>query len=352
MTNSRKKKILIFSNMYPSPEKISAGIFVKNEYEYLKENDNGNEYFILALQRSFTGKIQSIKKYLLFYKKSLGAIFSLKPDVIHLHYFFPLAPIAWFFKRIKHTKVVVTVHGSDLYAKMNNPIVRNFYAGILKKFDYIICVGEQLKQDFEERLKIPVSEVLSAGVDNRMFYPLNMAKEFDFIYVGSLIERKGFDVILNLLEAGDGAYKWCIVGSGKHKFENSLNELVLKFPGRITYLKSVDQPGLNKLYNQARWFVFPSRNEPFGLVASESVFAGTPIICSLNGGLREQLVEGKNGFGLKDIDDQEDIKRTLKKAHAMPKAEYDVFVNNCVTINSKFSLSHVCDRLKIIYGNI
>lgn len=353
MMAGRKRKILFFSNMYPSREKISAGIFVKNEYEYLKENDKDNEYLVLALSRSFTNRINSVKKYLAFYIKSFGFNFRTKPDIIHLHYFYPLAPIAWFFKKIRGTKVVVTVHGSDLYAKMNNGLVRAFYRALLKNFDHIICVGEQLKQDFEARLKIPVSEVLSAGVDGRMFHPLNTEKQYDFIYVGSLIERKGFDIVLKILEdSGHNNYKWCIVGSGKHKFEKRLNELVLKFPASITYFKGIDQPALNELYNKARWFFFPSRNEPFGLVASESVFTGTPIICSLNGGLREQLVEGKNGFGLKDLDNPEDIKSVLTKAYHLPGNEYKVLVANCSTINNSFSLSHVCDRLQKIYESI
>jgi L-malate glycosyltransferase len=345
------RRILITSNMYPSKEKAYAGIFVKNQYSFLKKSDSGNTYMVLALERSFTGFLGSIKKYATFYIKSFQFNFKNKFHIIHLHYFYPLAFIPWFFKKLNGSKIIVTVHGSDLYEKMNQPLTKKLYTFFLKDFDHIICVGNKLKLDFEEKLKIKVSEVLCAGIDKEVFFPLNCKKEYDFIYVGSLIERKGFDIVLQIIERTlkNGA-RWCVVGSGV--YEDEIKTIAAKNPQYVEYVKNVDQKQLNILYNKAKWFFFPSRNEPFGLVATEAVFAGTPIICSRQGGLVEQINEGVNGYGINDLSNINDIENLLLSALNTNQQKYLELVNNCKYSNNQFSLQHVCNRLINIYESL
>jgi glycosyltransferase involved in cell wall biosynthesis len=54
---------------------------------------------------------------------------------------------------------------------------------------------------------------------------------------------------------------------------------------------------LQACLRQAAYLVIPSTGvESFGLVAIEAFAAGTPVIASANGGLREIVVHGKTGF--------------------------------------------------------
>ena len=46
---------------------------------------------------------------------------------------------------------------------------------------------------------------------------------------------------------------------------------------------------LNILYNIADIFVFPSREEPLGLVGLEAIVSGTPVIGSNVGGIKEYI---------------------------------------------------------------
>lgn len=52
---------------------------------------------------------------------------------------------------------------------------------------------------------------------------------------------------------------------------------------------------MNILYNIADIFVFPSREEPLGLVGLEAIASGTPVIGSNVGGIKE-YINNKNGF--------------------------------------------------------
>jgi glycosyltransferase involved in cell wall biosynthesis len=44
-------------------------------------------------------------------------------------------------------------------------------------------------------------------------------------------------------------------------------------------------------------------NEPFGLVAIEAMACGTPVIAFDNGPVKEQIIEGKTGFIVKNVDE-------------------------------------------------
>lgn len=348
------KKVLIYSNMYPSKEKTYAGIFIKNQYEYLKKNNPDFEFEVLALNRSFTGTLGSVKKYISFMLNSIRFIRKKDFDIIHLHYFFPLAIIPWMFKKKNSKKLILTVHGTDLYEKMNNRLSITIFRKILKSYDCIICVGKELQEDFEKKLGIRCQRVLSAGVDKTIFYSLNIEKTFDFIFVGSLINRKGFDIVLQLINRNFAnakvKYKWCIVGSGT--YSNEILNLANENPNYCTYYTSLTQPELNELYNKSRWFFFPSRNEPFGLVASEAIFGGTPVICSSSGGLSEQVIDGENGIILKDLKDANYIETVMLNAFNMEEREYSKYRQNCLSGNYIFSLQYVCDELIKVYETV
>lgn len=354
------KNILIYSNMYPSEQRAYSGIFVKNQFELLKKNNEGVMNFeVLAMERKFTGTTGSIKKYFSFMTSSLRYIFKNNFDVIHLHYFFPLAIVPWIYKKMRSTKsnpkkIIITVHGSDFYAKMNNKIATTLFKRILKSYDYIICVGKDLEHDFENMLHVKVNRVLCAGVDKKVFYPLNSEKTIDFLFVGSVVHRKGFDIVLQLIkrniEGKSSKAKWCVIGGGE--FAAEILELANNYPDYCTYYASKPQIELNEMYNKAKWFLFPSRNEPFGLVASESIFAGTPAIVSSSGGLKEQVKDKFNGMIIPDISNIAQFEELLNTAKNMSNEEYKTYRDNCLNSNYFFSLQYVCDELTDLYKTL
>ena len=63
----------------------------------------------------------------------------------------------------------------------------------------------------------------------------------------------------------------------------------------LTFINKVKQEELNILYNISDFFIFPSRKEPLGLVGIESIAAGTPVIGSNVGGIKE-YINDNNGF--------------------------------------------------------
>lgn len=345
------KKILIYSNMAPSDQIKYAGVFVINQCNLLQQIDTSNTYSLFTLKKTFTSSIGSIKKYARFIYDSYHHIKTNRFDIIHLHYFFPLSIIPWLFKKKYPVKTIITVHGSDLYAKMKKPLPRYIFRHVLKDYDYIICVGEKLGDDFYKTLGIKPDKILCAGVDRNVFFKTNTAKEFDFLFIGTLEYRKGFDVVLKVIEQTiNEGYKWCVVGTGNYKPD--IEKLAAQNPGNCLYYNKLEQSELNIIFNKARWFFFPSRNEPFGLVASESIFAGTPVISSARGGLNEQVRDRINGLVIQNPDDVEECISLVRYAYNLENTVYEKLVSNCSTSNTQFSLGVVCEELIKIYNSL
>ena len=72
--------------------------------------------------------------------------------------------------------------------------------------------------------------------------------------------------------------------------------------GDIEYLGPLDRDDLWRLVGRAHAMVMPLRwHEPFGLVAVESLAAGTPIIAWRMGALPEIIDDGVSGFLVDDV---------------------------------------------------
>jgi len=339
-------KILIISNMYPSKQKPYAGIFVKNQYESLLQNKGKNDIInIFAMQRTFTSSIGSVLKYAKAFFQFIPYYFK-KYDVLHLHFFFPLIILLYLYKIIyPKTKVVVTFHGSDITLHINGGLNQKIFKFLSKCIDVPIAVGEDLANEITNKLELKVKEIISAGVNQDVFKPLQLNKRYDFIFVGSFIKRKGLDLLLKAIEIiDDKKIRYCIVGSG----ELEQDVINVQKNNTITLLKNQSQQQLCELYNQSKYFILPSRDEPFGLVATESIFCSTPAIVSNIGGLKSQVKDNENGFLISELS-SEIVANTITKAYHLSQDKYNALVLNTSKSNKAHSMQSIINRLIKIY---
>lgn len=117
------------------------------------------------------------------------------------------------------------------------------------------------------------------------------------LYVGSLIERKGVDLLIRALTEVTRDFELYLVGDGDEK--EHLIELMegLKPNSRVHFLGHLDRRQLLKYYAQSDLFVLPTREDCFALVILEAMCAKLPVICSKYAdGAYDLIREGKNGF--------------------------------------------------------
>ncbi|WP_153730570.1 glycosyltransferase [Sporosarcina obsidiansis] len=303
-------KVVIFSNMYPSTEHPTYGIFVKNQVELLK--NNGMDVEVIAIHEPGKGPIEKIAKYLSWGTQSLAYLIRRKKSIriTHAHYAFPTGIISFLGKKLFNIPYIVTVHGGDLdkMAKKSKRIA-GFTKRILEEAAYIITVGEKLKSDVIQDYGISPQkvEVMSMGVDTSVFKPMGQEEvrlllnvplnEQVLIYVGNVIEAKGLlelvDAYYRLKKSYDDLLLY-IVGSQKdQRFVDVLKEKITNEGDEgISFREPVSQTELAKWMSAADVLVLPSYHEGFGLVALEALSSGAKVVATNVGGLPYLLKDG------------------------------------------------------------
>lgn len=115
--------------------------------------------------------------------------------------------------------------------------------------------------------------------------------------VGSLIKRKGIDLLLNALQGVEEEYTLALAGNGME--EENLKNLArkLEIDSRVEFLGYLSREELKREYAKSSIFVLPTREDCFALVILEAMCAGLPVVSSkFADGAYDLIEEGKNGY--------------------------------------------------------
>lgn len=338
-------KILIVSNMYPSKEKPYAGIFVKNQYNRLLQILGPEVIDFFYMKRRFTGVSGSFLKYLGASIRFIPYFFN-RYDVLHLHFFYPLILIVWFYRKIHpKTKVIVTFHGSDINRAVSskNLMIMRYFSEII---DVAIPVGKSLAKEVLQKLNPAKIKILPVGVDEQIFLPEpEPSKIYDFIWLGSFYEIKGIDILIAAIETVNNPdISFCFCGSGEY-----IGELYkLKERYNVSVFQNLSHLEIAKLLNSSRFLVLMSRNEGFPTATIEAMFCGVPVLTSDIQPFQEQVIQGVNGF-MVPLGDVEALSRELIRLFKMDEGEYMQLSKAATNSFKHLSLQEVCDELVLLY---
>ncbi len=343
-------KMLVMSNAYPSAEKPYAGIFVKNQVEELKQRGLF-DIELFSMQREFTGIVGSVLKYLRAAIRFIPKLM-IRYDLLHLHFFFPLIWLAVMYKLLhRSTPVMLTLHGSDLHKRFSSPLLRKLHLYALNNVDYIQAVGHELAEELFITFGRTADLILPVGIDKRIFRPQYIdieEKLYDFVFVGSFIDRKGVDLILEAMAIIDSTrIRYCFIGSG-------IREADIRLAAEshdICIMNNLSQVEIAIQLDNSRFFLFPSRYEPFGLVVTEALYCGIPCVVSRVGGLRSQIQEGINGIYIQSLDAQ-GVASAMEQALDLSIVDYKAMQKNAQRSNEDYSLENVVDKLEAVYGSM
>lgn len=245
-------------------------------------------------------------------------------DILHVHDF-QVMPVAFLLKGELNVPMIFTWHIP--FTDIIPADWREFLVRYMKYYDRIIfSTDEYVRTAIESGLDADKVVKINPFIDTDE-YCLD-CKESDFrekygipkdhnivLCVSRIDPRKGQEYLIaamaevvkkhpdtSCIFIGNGSLTKKIIGR-----TNRLEELeglvrVYGLEDQVKFLGKVSQNDLMKAYDACDMLVLPSINEGFGLVISEAMCFGKPVIGSNIGGIPEQIVDGVNGYLFKPMD--------------------------------------------------
>lgn len=369
-------RVGIICNSYPTTKNPYNQIFIKNLKENLEKHDLTvdvdvcyNKIFDLwGDANTYKGIFSNIIKYSFFLFSVIFFAFrkGRKIDVIFSHAVIFPTTVAVFLKKILGIPVVCYVHGGDINAY---PTSSAFYKHIMRislnESDYIIVNSRDMYEKVCRITDLKKVEIISPGVDTHVMKRLesnNVLREafkipsdkFFMLSAGNAIKRKGFDLFIKAVanlssDILQNTYSVLLTeGPEKSKLLEMIYDYRLK--DYMEVRDKVDHLTLNKYYNMADVFIFPSREEPLGLVGIEAMAAGTIVIGSKVGGIKEYISDGENGF-LFEPEDHLALSQSIEKVYR----NFDSFCSirqEADKIVRAHSIEHSVERIYSIFATI
>ncbi|MCL2080181.1 MAG: glycosyltransferase [Oscillospiraceae bacterium] len=248
------------------------------------------------------------------------AVDEFKPDIIHGQHIWLLSWLA-----IKTgIPYVVTAHGTDLMGYRQGDRFKKYADETARGAKKIITISND-NNDLVSELFPDCKDktvYMQNGYDTDRFYPEPISrneieerfgvklKSKVVLFVGKLANFKGVDVLVEAMRIYEKEHPnevtTLIAGDGE--LAPSLKKQAADAGlDTLHFIGHLDSTQLRVLYSSADVSVFPSRREPFGLVAIEALACGSIVIATNQGGLKDiidesvgALVEVEDAKGLAD----------------------------------------------------
>ena len=282
-----------------------------------------------------------------------------KPDIIYAHYLWNIS-YATKLKEKYNIPLVGIEHWSGLTGEKLTSVARYWGEMAYNKTDRLLAVSQSLQTHIKRHFgkdSIVVYDML--GQD--FISPKVLKKEkndelkrggtFYFVSIGSLIHRKGFDILISAFAKSNLTSKGCrliIVGDGPEKKRLVNQSSELEISGFVSLVGKKTKEEIINIMSICHAFVLSSRAETFGVVCIEALSQGLPNIATVCGG-PEEFITDKNGL-LIPTDDIDAMAEAMCRIYEN-YCQYDkaAIANECL---SKFSPCVIASQLTEIFEGV
>jgi len=180
-----------------------------------------------------------------------------------------------------------------------DPPRMDLFKRTLEAADRVVVVHEEAREVYAEFVDESKLRTIPLGVDPDFFEYSEPENSKELVAIGSLRERKGYDVLFEALDIIRQEYPEVhlnIFGDGPLEDELHAQVEQLNLAANVTFHGYVDQSVVREHLSRARAFVHPSRSESFSLVRLEAMSTGCPMVVTDISGAREMIRDGEEGF--------------------------------------------------------
>jgi glycosyltransferase involved in cell wall biosynthesis len=294
-------RVLVISNLYPSPAHPAFGTFVEARVRALQ--GLGADVRVVA-NRDPAVHRRIVSKYAsLAWSAGCAAagdrLRGRRVDVVEAHIAYPTGliarPIAW----LLGAPLVLFAHGADVRdLPARSALHARLARATLGSAALIIANSRFLAGEIARWFPSTTGRVrvLSPGIELDRFRSVPAVERSGVLFVGRLVATKGPDVLLRAMAIpGGAAGSLTILGDGPER--TRLAALASELGVAVEMPGGADRDGIATAMRRAAVVVVPSTYpEPLGLVAIEAMAAGAIVVASSVGGLAESITDGVNGF--------------------------------------------------------
>ena len=313
MTTDMTKKIALITNE-PAPYRIPAlnrmarapGISLHVIFCCEREPNRGWNLPPMHFEHTFLReRITTINdRYIHNNIDVVPALKQCAPDVIVTDGFNPTHLYSFAYALIKQVAHVAMTDGtleSEETLSTAHRMVRRFVYSRSRAFVAASDGGKKLFKSYG----VPDTHCFQSClcVENADYSPLNEQAQglFDFIFCGRIeaVKNPLFAIEVALLVAKNLGRKVSILFVGSGSLEEEVRQSAARYPDLLEarFNGFALQHELPPLYRSARLFIFPTRWDPWGVVANEACAAGLPVLVSPYAGVSGELIlDGQNGF--------------------------------------------------------
>jgi len=236
--------------------------------------------------------------------------------LMHVHFGVEAVNV-WPLAKVLNLPLLVTLHGYDINtyrewweAGRGGRLMKSYPMQLLElaqeKSVHFLAVSNAIKQRAIEygipEKKISISYI---GVDTQKFKPgpIPISERRQILYVGRLIEKKGYQYLLNAFSGIQDKFpetELVIVGSGP--LEAAAKQLARERGIRVRFLGALSSAKVREQLDITRIFCLPSVTAENGdaeglpIVILEAQASGIPVVTSARGGAEEGMIHEKTGF--------------------------------------------------------
>ena len=337
MNSQRKINVLVIPDLFPKFQGDVQGIFILDYLTSTKKNCNNtvlfgrltsdkkglrvekNEDYELYRFSVTSKKIPFYMKpffYTLWFMKGYKIGKTLKSiDIIHAHGTILSGTLSYLLSKTLKVPFVITEHQGPFTMTSNNFWKRHWTRLIMQKADAILTVSQHLKQEILNTHIHPKQIIVTHNpVDTDLFKLKSNLSFKTMLFVGRLDNFKGALRCVNAFEDIHEKYndwKFTIVGDGED-YQSIVNYLASRkeLESKIKLKGQLSKAQIAIEMQHADFLVFPSKHESFGLVITEALSSGLPVIVG-NTTAPKEFVDVKNGI-LVPFDDITAITKSME----------------------------------------
>lgn len=252
-------------------------------------------------------------------------------DVIHCHW----GMMGGFFQKFVKTPVLHTLHNIPSKSHQRWKIFE-YYKNDLN----LVFISKSEKRNSPLRFKN--SWIVYNSVDISQF-KFNPHPQNHLIWIARICPAKGTKEAIEI--AKKAKIKLLLAGQIQPQHRKYFEtEIKPELNSQIQYVGELSQKELSNFYGLAKVCIYPiDWEEPFGLIMTESMACGTPVIVFDRGSAKEVVKDGKTGFVVKDV---KEAVEAVKKIDQINRKECRKWVEE------KFSISKMVDGYEKVYYEI